>query len=39
VELREERIFPVIASTSPQFNRGDLRKKQGFGMESGELVT
>jgi len=28
----------VIASTPPQSNWGDLRKKQGFGMESGELV-
>jgi len=33
------RAFYVIASTLPQSNWGDLRKKQGFGMESGELVS
>jgi len=36
---RIEQFFPVIASTPPQSNWSDLRKKPGFGMESGELVT
>jgi len=29
----------VFASISPRSNWSDLRKKQGFGMESGELVS
>jgi len=39
LQLYYSKFLSVIASIPPQSNWGDLRKKQGFGMESGELVT